>query len=883
MGASTSPAHCTNSFDSTLPMISRPVAVLSYNRPQLLKAFLESLKEQSVPVDPQNIALFQDNGDAANDECILIFKEAFPNGNVFATENNLGVALNMDRAERHIFEVLGADAGYFFEDDLILGPHYITALNQLAAFALKDERIGYVAAYGCHTASLEEQKRRRHDLVPMSHKWGFALTRSHWWRQRDIIEPYLDIVRQRPYRERDHAAIQAYFRKLGYPLAATSQDAAKDVATFVLGATKIMSFACFGKYEGREGVHFTPEAYQLLGYDKTEVLNEPPLFVMPSSLQLDNWISLSSATRNGVDMTQQDSTDFFETGVDERIVVACYRALLGREPESALIIEEHIQAKHTLESLLKACLQSSEFAGRKIEEEPVHAGPKVREKMEIDTSGSATEMKKLFKHMESVWSKYGKEDPYYSVLTNEIFKKSNINKKNVEEFYHSSNSDFDFINSALKRNYIELKKDSTVLDFGCGLGRVGLRFVENDHPYIGVDISRPHLTQAEKYFSEMNFKNYEFILLEKFFQQTEIADLVFSLIVLQHNPPPVIALLIEQMCDALRPGGTLIFQVPTRLNGYRFNTSDYVSNPPNHGVMEMHAFPQKEIFKILRNHKCTPVEVFEADMIGPIGESTIFVAVKDSKPELAMPSSEQIDDWITKSRTDMIAEAEKRSVALSSPSAAKYPDPAPSTVQRKWSSTEIALFPHMEDEGRSLVEERLISANCFLEYGAGGSTVMAAILGVPTIISVESDADYLAATEEAVKANGQNTTFYAHHADIGPTGEWGKPIDRSKIDHWPRYAGSVWSRIESEKLPQPDVVLIDGRFRVASVLATMLMAKQGTRILFDDYYDRPFYHIIEKYLRPQGRAGRMAEFVVPRQSLERTAIADLLAMSTDFN
>jgi hypothetical protein len=189
----------------------------------------------------------------------------------------------------------------------------------------------------------------------------------------------------------------------------------------------------------------------------------------------------------------------------------------------------------------------------------------------------------------------------------------------------------------------------------------------------------------------------------------------------------------------------------------------------------------------------------------------------------------------------------------------------------------------MEDEGRSLLEERLVSAKCFLEYGAGGSTVMAANLGVPAIISVESDADYLAATEEAVKAHSQSTIFYAHHADIGPTGEWGKPIDRSKIDHWPRYAGSVWSRIESEKLPQPDLVLIDGRFRVASVLATMLMAKNGTRILFDDYYDRPFYHIIEKYVRPKGRAGRMAEFVVPRQPLERTAIADLLAMSTDFN
>lgn len=508
-------------------MLTYPVAVISYNRPDLLKVFLESLKRQSFPVDPKNIALFQDNGDPANDACIATFRTAFPKGKVFAARDNLGVALNMDRAERYIFEELGADVGFFFEDDLILGPHYIAALKQLVDFALKNERIGYVAAYGVHTASREEQVLRNRELVWMEHHWGFALTKRQWEMQRPIIEPYLEIIRQRPYRQRDAAAIRSYFLSLGYPQYETSQDAAKHVALLVLGVARVRSFACFAKYEGRDGLHMRPEQFEKIGYDKTEL--------------------------------------------------------------------------------------------------------------------------------------YGGE------------------------------------------------------------------------------------------------------------------------------------------------------------------------------------------------------------------------------PELIMPSSEQIDNWIAKSRTDMITEAEKRNAALSAPPAEKHPEPASPQLQRKWSSADIKLFPHMEEEGRLLLEERLMSAKCFLEYGAGGSTVMATILGVPTIISVESDADYLVATDEAVKARGHSTTFYAHHADIGPTGEWGKPIDRSNIDHWPRYAGSVWSRIASEKLPQPDLVLIDGRFRVASVLATMLMAKKGTRILFDDYYDRPFYHIIEKYVRPKGRAGRMAEFVVPRQPLERTAIADLLAMSTDFN
>ena len=61
----------------------------------------------------------------------------------------------------------------------------------------------------------------------------------------------------------------------------------------------------------------------------------------------------------------------------------------------------------------------------------------------------------------------------------------------------------------------------------------------------------------------------------------------------------------------------------------------------------------------------------------------------------------------------------------------------------------------------------------------------------------------------------------------------------------------------------PDLVLIDGRFRVASFLVSALLAQEGCTILFDDYFDRPNYHVVEKYLKPVRKAGRMAEFSVP--------------------
>jgi hypothetical protein len=158
--------------------------------------------------------------------------------------------------------------------------------------ALGDNRIAYFAAYGNHKAPLVEQQKSPSKLIRMSHKWGFGLTRRQHVAQRPIVDAYLDIVRRRPYRNRDHEAIRAYFRKLGYGSPGTSQDAAKDVASVVLGTTKIMTHACFGKYIGDVGLHSTKEIYKKEGYAATEMY--PTLissFDKPSDAELQGWLT----------------------------------------------------------------------------------------------------------------------------------------------------------------------------------------------------------------------------------------------------------------------------------------------------------------------------------------------------------------------------------------------------------------------------------------------------------------------------------------------------------------------------------------------------------------------------------------------------------------
>ena len=88
-------------------------------------------------------------------------------------------------------------------------------------------------------------------------------------------------------------------------------------------------------------------------------------------------------------------------------------------------------------------------------------------------------------------------------------------------------------------------------------------------------------------------------------------DLVYSIIVLQHNPPPIISLIIKGFIKARNSGGAALFQVPTYRIGYAFCLEKYLSNEATKQEMEMHLLAQKNIFQIVKKQGGEIVEVLE--------------------------------------------------------------------------------------------------------------------------------------------------------------------------------------------------------------------------------------------------------------------------------
>jgi hypothetical protein len=165
--------------------------------------------------------------------------------------------------------------------------------------------------------------------------------------------------------------------------------------------------------------------------------------------------------------------------------------------------------------------------------------------------------------------------------------------------------------------------------------------------------------------------------------------------------------------------------------------------------------------------------------------------------------------------------------------------------------------PQLDDETVGWLANQLRVTKLYVEFGCGGSTVMADYLAVPTI-SVESD-PYYAAAVRRVLSHPESTEILS--LDMGITREWGMPMFFSKKKGL-RYARAPFERVGPRS---PDLVLIDGRYRVACALETAAqVARMGgpSKMLVDDYATRPTYHVLERYLGTPDRIGRAAMFVV---------------------
>lgn len=171
------------------------------------------------------------------------------------------------------------------------------------------------------------------------------------------------------------------------------------------------------------------------------------------------------------------------------------------------------------------------------------------------------------------------------------------------------------------------------------------------------------------------------------------------------------------------------------------------------------------------------------------------------------------------------------------------------------------------------------AAAVILEYGSGGSTILAGEMPGKTVFSVESDRDWAQMMRGWFDLNppAEASSVDVIWSDIGETREWGYPKSSKEWRRFANYPLDVWHLPEFR---QPDVVLVDGRFRAGCAMATAFLTTRPVTLLVDDYRRRQGYHAIEEFLGAPRLTGRMAEFQVSPMPVPADRLLTIIQMMT---
>ena len=202
-------------------------------------------------------------------------------------------------------------------------------------------------------------------------------------------------------------------------------------------------------------------------------------------------------------------------------------------------------------------------------------------------------LEKMISRVAELFSHLGRTDPHWSIVRSEKFRVASI-ASNEAEFFASGAGYVDDLQVTASRYDIDLARFADCFELGSGLGRNTIWLAQKFAKVIGSDVSAIHLDLARETLAKRQINNVQFLHVADLRSLHELPDfdVFFAIIVLQHNPPPLIAYILKAVLAKIRPGGIGYFQVPTYAQGYSFDAATYLDSPLKLGMPELHIIPQ---------------------------------------------------------------------------------------------------------------------------------------------------------------------------------------------------------------------------------------------------------------------------------------------------
>jgi ubiquinone/menaquinone biosynthesis C-methylase UbiE len=159
----------------------------------------------------------------------------------------------------------------------------------------------------------------------------------------------------------------------------------------------------------------------------------------------------------------------------------------------------------------------------------------------------------------SNWNVLAKLDPLWTVLSEPAKK---FGKWDPQEFFLTGDREAQRVMAMCQSNNIPVTRGS-LLDFGCGVGRMTRAFSKFFESCTGIDVSENMVSLARNYHAECTHCQFVASQTAALPFPDRSFDAVFSVLVLQHLPTKESILgYIREFIRVVKDGGPVIFQLP---------------------------------------------------------------------------------------------------------------------------------------------------------------------------------------------------------------------------------------------------------------------------------------------------------------------------------
>jgi 2-polyprenyl-3-methyl-5-hydroxy-6-metoxy-1,4-benzoquinol methylase len=307
-----------------------------------------------------------------------------------------------------------------------------------------------------------------------------------------------------------------------------------------------------------------------------------------------------------------------------------YRLILGREPESEEAVDIHLRKYKSVTDLRRDFFKSPEFAAAcdGVIEHVINTQFWAT-RSDVETKTTPENMALILERIKGQWAKLGEEDPYWSVLSADHYRKPEMSESRIKEFYETGASTLEVLRRFEEKTETKVKR-GVCFELGCGVGRISVHLAKEFEGVIAADISPGNLRLCEQRAKTLGLTNLETMLIKTpdDLQGLPEIDLFLSFIVLQHNPPPIQRLFLETILPKIRNGGGCFFQTPAFLGENHFSVDDYLNSAPE-PIFDGHPLPKPVVLRLIHDSGLAIRDIALDNCLGGGLKSYTYFATRD--------------------------------------------------------------------------------------------------------------------------------------------------------------------------------------------------------------------------------------------------------------